>query len=288
MAIITRSWKFRVNEQGDAEPEEKTTRYSGRTTAEGRLQLYGKLEAGDKVALEAGNLAFIMAKEIEKVVGCRVRVLNPHRLAIIYATDKEDAMKLVQLVADRPDKRLPIVAIPSDEEMERRKLVSSYRQEQRARTGAINRLHAVFVHAGITTVVKKDLATDEGRRETTKQLSGLERKEADHLVSCLALDEERLRALEDEMAERAKGDERIDQLRTVPGVGPMIAFAFSAFVNEERFENGGQVSNYLGLTPGVYMSGSQVSYSGITKGGNGYLRALLVQGAWATTRSKDG
>jgi hypothetical protein len=133
MAIITRSGKFKTNEQGDAEPEEKTTRYSGRTTAEGRLQLYGKLEAGDKVALEAGNLAFIMAKELGKVVGCSVRALNPHRLAIIYATDKktdkEDALKLAQLVADRPDSRLPTVAIPSDEEMERRKVVSSYRQE---------------------------------------------------------------------------------------------------------------------------------------------------------------
>jgi hypothetical protein len=33
--------------------------------------------AGDKVALEAGNLAFIMAKELEKTAGCTTRVLNP-------------------------------------------------------------------------------------------------------------------------------------------------------------------------------------------------------------------
>jgi hypothetical protein len=77
MAIITRSGKFKMNAQGDAEVEEKMTRYKGTTTAEGRLKLYGKLEAGDKVALEAGNLAFIMAKEMEKAVGCQVRVLNP-------------------------------------------------------------------------------------------------------------------------------------------------------------------------------------------------------------------
>jgi transposase len=31
-----------------------------------------------------------------------------------------------------------------------------------------------------------------------------------------------------------------------------------------------------------------VRYGGITKGGNGYLRALLVQGAWALVRSKRG
>jgi hypothetical protein len=83
------------------------------------------------------------------------------------------------------------------------------------------------------------------------------------------LHEERITALDGEMAERAKGDEGIKRLRSVPGVGPKIAFAFSAYVNGERFENGGQVSNYLGLTPGVYMSGRVVRYGGIAKGETG-------------------
>jgi transposase len=156
------------------------------------------------------------------------------------------------------------------------------------RTQGINRLHALFVYSGITTVVKKELATDGERRETIGQLSGLEREEAEHLVSCLKMHEERIKVLEEKMAERAKGDEQIERLRSVPGVGPKIAFVFSAYVNEERFENGAQVSNYLGLVPRVYMSGSLVRYGGITKRGNGYLRALLVQGAWALTWSKEG
>jgi transposase len=292
MAIITRTGKFKTNVQGDAEPEEKTTLYKGSTTVEGRLKLYGKLEAGDKVALEAGNLAFIMAKELEKVVGCQVRVLNAHHLPIIYATDKktdkEDALKLAHLVADRPDSRLPTVAVPSDDEMERRKLVSSYRREQQNRNQGINRLHALFVQVGITTVVKKDLAGSERRKETVQQLSGLERKEAEHLTGCLELYEQRIEELEGQMAEKARGDEQLERLQSVPGVGPKIAFAFRAYVNEERFENGAQVSNFLGLVPKVYMSGSLIRYGGITKGGNGYLRALLVQGAWAITRSKAG
>jgi hypothetical protein len=167
MAVITRNGKFKANEQGDTEPVEKTARFSGTTAAEGRLKLYEKLEAGDKAVLEAGNLAFIMAKEMEKIAGCQVRVLNPHRLAVIYATDKktdrEDALKLAHLVTDRPYSRLPVVAVPGDEETERRKPVSSYRREQKARTQGINRLHAAFLYAGITTAVKKDLKTDEAR-----------------------------------------------------------------------------------------------------------------------------
>jgi transposase len=292
MAIITRTGKFKTNGQGDREPEEKTVFYKGATTAEGRLNLYEKLEAGDKVAFEAGNMAFIMAKEMEKVVGCQIRVLNPYHLPIIYETDKktdkEDALKLAHLIADRPDSRLPVVPIPSDQEMRRRKILASYRREQANRNRGINQLHGLFVHVGITTVVRKDLATDEARRETVKQLEGAERREADHLVAVLKLQEERIGVLEGEMAEEAKGDEEIKRLEGIPGVGPKIAFAFVSYINVERFEDASQVSNYLGLTPRVYMSGTLIRYGGITKRGNGYLRALLVQGAWALTWSSKG
>jgi transposase len=292
MAIITRTGKFTVNAQGDAEPEEKTKLYQGVTTVEGRLKLYEKLEGGDKVALEAGNLAFILAKELEKIVGCRVRVLDAGHLPIIYATDKktdkEDALKLAHLVSDRPDSRLPIVPVPSDEEMERRKILANYRREQENRNRAINRLHALFVHEGITTVVKKDLSTGERRKETIAVLSGNEREEAEHLVACLELYDRQIERLEKEMAEKADGDEEIKRLETIPGVGPKIAFGFTAHVGVERFENGGQVSNYLGMVPRVYMSGDLIRYGSITKRGNGFMRALLVQGAWALTRSKAG
>jgi len=70
------------------------TMSNGRTTVEGRHALYQKLTAQDKVALEAGNLSFIMAKELEAAVGCEIRVLNPSHLALIYGlmkkTDKSD------------------------------------------------------------------------------------------------------------------------------------------------------------------------------------------------------
>jgi transposase len=244
------------------------------------------------VALEAGNLAFIIAKELEQAVGCEIRVLNPAHLPIIYntdnKTDKEDAMKLAHLLTDRPDSRLPLVPVPSDEEMERRKTLSSYAREQRVRSQGINRLHALFVHQGITAVVRKDLARNENREQAVQQLTGLEREEADHLVTCLSLYEGRIAALEKRMAVQAAGDKQIERLQTVPGVGPKVSFAFSAYIQAERFANASQVGNYLGLVPRVSISGSIVKYGRITKRGNGYLRALLVQAAWAVTWSKNG
>jgi transposase len=138
------------------------------------------------------------------------------------------------------------------------------------------------------TVVRKDLATAEAREGTIKQLSGVEREEAEHLLECLELYEKRIGVLEERMAEEAKEDPEIERLQTIPGVGPKVSFAFASHVDFRRFEHAGQVANYLGLVPRVSISGSIVKYGGITKRGNGYLRALLVQAAWAVTWSRDG
>ena len=80
----------------------KVAMSNGRTCAAGRQALYKKLRAADKAALEAGNLAFIIAKELEAAVGSRVYVLNPSHLSLIYGsmkkTDIEDPLKLAHIL----------------------------------------------------------------------------------------------------------------------------------------------------------------------------------------------
>ena len=268
------------------------TRSNGQTCAAGRRTLYRKLKPTDKVALEAGNMAFVIAKEIQATVGCQVYVLNPSNLALIYGsmkkTDKEDSLKLAHILEDFQEGRLPVVPVPSDQEMQRRKILGSYRRVMQARSREINKLHALFLAQGITTVVRKDLASGEQRKETIKMLTGLEREEAEYLISCLELHEQRIERLRQLMKEESAEDEVIQRLQEVPGVGPLVAFAFVSHVAPERFEDASQVSNYLGLVPRVYISGESVRHGRITKRGNGYLRALLVQAAWATIFSKHG
>ena len=265
---------------------------NGKTCANGRQWLYKKLLPSDKVALEAGNMAFIMAKEIEAAVGCRVYVLNPSHLALIYGsmkkTDKEDSLKLAHIIEDFQEERLPVVPVPSDKEMRRRKMLGSYRRTQQSRSREINKLHALFVAQGITTMVRKDLSTDGQRQESVKMLTSLEREEAEYLVKSLALHEGRIDELALQIKQESEGDEVIERLQEVPGVGPLVAFAFTAHVAAGRFDDPSQVSNYLGLVPKVYMSGDTVKYGRITKRGNGYLRALLVMSAWALVRTKKG
>jgi transposase len=203
-------------------------------------------------------------------------------------TDKEDSLKLAHILEDFPEERLPEVPVPSDKEMNRRKILASYRRAQQSRNREINRLHGLFLAQGITTMSKQDLSTEELRKERISVLTGIEKEEAEYLVLCLDLHEQQIKVLQRQIKEESSGDEVIQRLQSIPGVGPMVAFAFVSHVGAERFENSGQVSNYLGLVPRVYMSGDMVRYGRITKRGNGYLRALLVQGAWAVTRTKKG
>lgn len=271
----------------------KMSIHQGKTCNKGRQSLYKKLELTDKVALEAGNLAFIMAREIQERIGSEVRVLNSAKLPFIWdaptKTDREDAMKLAHLVEERRDEKLPIVPLPSEKEMERRKILASHGREMRNRTRQINTLHAIFVHQGHTTIVKKDLATAERRQEAIQILTGHERDEAEWILKYLDLHEQRIKELKGKIRKEAKEDEDMKRLQTIAGVGPVVAYAFVAHVGDgSRFSKGAQVSNYIGFVPRLDYSGTIQRHGHITKRGNGYLRGLLVQSAWVITKSKQG
>jgi len=269
----------------------KMTIHQGKTSIQGRQALYKLLEPTDKIALEAGNLAFITAREIQERIGSEVRVLNSAKLPFIWdaptKTDKEDAMKLAHLVEERRDEKLPIVPLPSEKEIERRKTLASYGREMKNRIRHINTLHALFVHQGHTTIVKRNLATAEKRREAVQILTGLEREEAEWILKYLELHEQRIKELGGKIRKEAKNDEDMKNLQTIPGVGPIVAYAFTAHVGDgSRFSTGAQVSNYIGFVPRLDYSGTIQREGSITKRGNGYLRGLLVQAAWVMVRCK--
>ena len=279
MAIIGKTGKMSIQQ--------------GKTSVQGRQALYKKLEKSDKVALEAGNLAFIMAGEIQEQVGSEVRVLNSAKLPFIWdaptKTDKEDAMKLAHLIEERRDEKLPIVPLPSEKEMLRRKLLANYSREMKGRTRQINLLHALFVHQGHTTIVKKNLATAEKRQEVIEILRGQEREEAEWLLKHLELYEKRIKELKGKIHNEAKSDEDMKRLQSIAGVGPIVAYAYVSHVGDgSRFSNGAQVSNYLGFVPRLDYSGTIQRQGHISKRGNGYLRGLLVQAAWSMVRSRHG
>ena len=78
-----------------------------------------------------------------------------------------------------------------------------------------------------------------------------------------------------------EADARVRRLRTIPGVGPRLAEALVAVIDDpRRFQNGKQVACYVGLTPRQYQSGAVDRQGRISGAGNRCLRSLLVEVSW--------
>lgn len=76
----------------------------------------------------------------------------------------------------------------------------------------------------------------------------------------------------------------IKRLSTVPGVGLIVAAAFVSVIDEaKRFRGAHQVESYLGLVPSENTSVKR-RLGAITKQGNSYVRALLVEAAQCVFR----
>jgi transposase len=96
-----------------------------------------------------------------------------------------------------------------------------------------------------------------------------------------------LKAADKELIRIAQEHPLCVKLMTVPGVGPATAVLFVATIDDPtRFSSAHRVASYIGLTPGERSSSERERRTGITKAGPSDLRTCLVQGAWATLRSK--
>lgn len=271
----------------------KISRTGGKTDFDGIDKLCSKLTQFDVVAIESCNLAFRIERAIRNKVGCRVCILNPAKLAIIFMstrkTDKEDSLKLARILRSHTEDELPLVTPPTDEEWRRRKLLSEYRSLKALRTKEINRLHAIFEHNGFTQFTRKDMCIPTNRIKNIDLLKDYEKEEAERLTERLELLEKQIEYLVKKINDECKKDENVQLLMTVPGVGPLTALSYVAYVGDvSRFENAHQISNFIGFVPKVDRSCTINRIGHITKQGNSLLRSLLVQAAWGCVRSNTG
>lgn len=271
----------------------KVTGTNGQTNPSGRKLLYRKLLATDRVAIEVCSLGMVMAKEIQKEVGCEVVLLNPSQLVLIYRSlkknDKEDALKLARLVQKYKNEELPKVELPTEHEENLRQILTEIRQLKNDRTKEINRLHAIFVECGITEIKKKDLATIDNRIKCIKMLKGIALAQAERILKKLELVETQIEEVEELLDKEIDGDKNIEKLTEIPGVGKQLASAYVAFIGDgSRFPNASTIGAATGLVPRLDMSSTVCRMGHITKCGNKNLRTLLILAAWSHVRSRDG
>ena len=274
--------------------DNKIERFRVKTDELGRMRLFNWLNKNDLVSLEAGNMSFLLAKAIKKNVGSEVIILNPGDLATIYnslkKTDKEDALKLARLIKRIPREELPEVTIPSEKEEDSRRLYSQRSFFSNNRTCYINRLHSLFVYAGITIITKKDLKNQEVRKTLVNKLDNRYKLEGIRLLTQLEQIEDTLSEIDEEIKKVLKDNiEDVSYLMSMPGFGPINTLAFLSYIgNGSRFSHYKQVSYYAALVPRVDISGDTRYYGKIIKRGSNHIKRVIIQAAWALVKSKYG
>jgi transposase len=89
-----------------------------------------------------------------------------------------------------------------------------------------------------------------------------------------------VKEFEQEIIAWHRSSELSRKLEKIPGIGPLAASALVASIADAHsFDNGRQVSAWLGLVPRQSSSGGKPTLLGISKRGNVYLRTLLIHGA---------
>jgi transposase len=269
---------------------------AGRIQSGGRIELLSpalqsfanRLRRTDEVVLEAtGNTAAIVAALKPHVA--RVVVANPLQVRLIaeakVKTDKIDAAVLAQLYASG---FLPEVWIPDEDTLSLRRQVARRAQIVRQRVRLKNEIHSVLAAHLIAKCPAADLFGRKGRAWLHEQpLPMDERLSVEQRLRELDRLGEDLAAFDRLLGEAVLEDARVHQLLTIAGVNATVAIGLLAAIGDiARFRSPEKLVSYFGLNPTVYQSGLQPAQHGhISKRGRAHARAMLVEAAWAASKS---
>lgn len=262
---------------------------AGRTALRRRLARHDLFEYFAKlppclIGMEACSAAHHWARELSRL-GHSVKLIPPQYVKPYVKrnkTDAADAEAICEAVG-RPNMRfVPIKSIDQQAVLTLHRVRSAF---VRQRTSAINTARGLLTEFGVVAgkgiqrvaelrqrmdKIDVDLLPEEARAAVTETF--------DHIDALT----ERIKAVEARIVAWHKGSEASQRLASAPGVGPITASAIVASVGDGRqFQSARHFAAWLGLTPRINASGGKEHIGKISKGGDRYLRALLIHGARA-------
>ena len=111
-------------------------------------------------------------------------------------------------------------------------------------------------------------------------MSPMMQYQRDQWLSALEQLNQRIDETTDWLEQQATSDERIERLRTHPGIGLLTGLGLvHTLAPVGRFSNQRKVAAYVGFDPRERSSGEQKRYLGISKAGSRVLRFLLIEAA---------
>ena len=216
-----------------------------------------------------------------------VELAHPYRVRAIAAaqvkTDSIDSHTLAQLLRVN---LIPRAYVPGSETRRLREVVRQRVFLVRMRTMVKNRIQALLARHHVPLPAVSDIFGKRGRDYLTNlKLEDAAQELLRQDLELLKTLSEEVRATEKWLHQGTGGDHRVEVLRTIPGLGALLATVVALEIDRiERFESSAKLAAYAGLVPTTYSSGGHTFHGKLMPQSNKWLRWALVKAAWVAVR----
>jgi transposase len=219
-------------------------------------------------------------------------IVNP---SDVPSTDKEreqksDPIDSAKLSRERANNSLKGIFVPSVHQEALRCLHRLYKQNIRRITQLKNRIKGYLHFTGIP--IPEQFPEKCWSYNFLKFLSSIpftdpiHKTVMDTLVNDLVHARKTRTSILAQIRKASKDVPIIQLLKTIPGIGPLMAFIlYAELVDIHRFRNLDHLASFVGLVPSVQSTDQTVIIRGITPRHSTHLRASLIESAWVATRN---
>jgi transposase len=215
--------------------------------------------------------------------GHTVRLMASQFVKPYVKTNKNDAADAEAICEAVGRANMRFVPIKS---VEQQAILSIHRVRQgfvKARTAQANQIRGLLgefglvIPQGIYNVAKR---VPELLEDASNELPVAFRELIERLTEHLKELDVKVKDFEKKIIAWHRSSDLSRKLECIAGIGPLAASALVASIADPHsFDNGRQVSAWLGLVPRQHSSGGKPTLLGMSKRGNAYLRTLLIHGA---------
>lgn len=263
--------------------DHETAEIGQRAVKRAQLVLFFAKFAPGLIVIEACGSAQYWARTLSGL-GHEVRLIHARHVRPFVRGNKNDASdaKAIWTAAQQPGLRW----VPA-KSVEQQAVLSLHRVRSHwvsVRTQTTNSLRGLLYEFGVTLPGGRQAglkAIQANRAEIDAKLPALMREMIDGQFALLRAIDERIKAVEDQLATIEAQLESAKRVREVPGIGLLGATALAAVLGSDGkgYRNAREFAACLGLVPRHRGTGGKVEIGQLSKRGDPYLRTLLMHGA---------
>jgi transposase len=247
---------------------------------DGLAKLVLRLGTDAKAAIEMMSGAVWVRDRLTEA-GWEVQVAHARKVRdvapLACKTDKVDARVLAEL---RRRDLVPELWLPSASDRALRERLRRRAHLVKMRTSARNRIFGLLTQFGLRISWRRLRKPDGMQLLERRGVPAVWRASIAELLELASEMDRRIDPIDRELAPLAGSDERVELLRTMPGVGPLLGLTFAAEIGEvSRFSSPRKLIGYAGLAPRISQSGERSQTGALSKAGSRTLRWAAVEAA---------